>query len=161
MSHPSLNGPLPSVGSKAPQLRYVKQDRTEAALADHLGSVVVLVMFPSVDTSTCALETRTFNQRASGLGAKVISVSMDLPFALKRFCAAEGIANVEAGSDFRFRDAGDKWGTRISEGTMNGTLGRVTFVIDKEGVVRYLEIAKELGAEPDYDAALSMAKALV
>lgn len=161
MSHPALNGPLPAVGSVAPQLRYVKQDRTEAALADQHGSVVVLIMFPSVDTSTCALETRTFNQRATGLGAKVISISMDLPFALKRFCAAEGIANVEAGSDFRYRDAGDKWGTRITEGTMNGTLGRVTFVIDRAGVVRYVEVAKELGAEPDYDAALTAANALI
>lgn len=156
-----MNGPLPMVGSAAPQLRYVKQDKGDAALSDLSGQVVVVVMFPSIDTSTCALETRTFNQRATGLGARVLTISMDLPFALKRFCAAEGIANVETGSDFRFHDAADQWGTRIMEGNMNGTLGRVTFVIDKAGVVRYVEVAKELGAEPDYEAALDAARKLM
>jgi len=156
-----MNGPFPKVGSAAPQLRYVKTDKSDASLADHKGQVVLLLMFPSVDTSTCALETRTFNQRAAGLGAKVLIVSMDLPFALKRFCAAEGIDRVETGSDFRFREAGDLWGTRIIEGNMNGTLGRVTWVIDKDGTVRYVEITKELGAEPDYEAALNVAKALL
>jgi thiol peroxidase len=138
----------------------VKNDRTEASLADHKGHVVVLLMFPSVDTGVCATETRTFNQKATGLGAKVLSVSADLPFALNRFCAAEGIANVETGSDFRHRDA-DAWGTRIAEGPMAGVLGRVTFVIDKEGIVRYCEVTPELGAEPDYEAALNAAKALL
>lgn len=156
-----MNGPLPLVGSAAPRLRYVKQDKSDAALSDMTGQVVVVIMFPSVDTSTCALETRTFNQRAVGLGAVVLAISMDLPFALKRFCAAEGIANVETGSDFRFHDAGDLWGTRIMEGNLNGTLGRVTFVIDKAGIVRYVEVAKELGAEPDYEAALDAAKKLM
>jgi len=160
MPQPPFSGKLPAIGSKAPQLRYVKTDRTEGALTDHLGHVVVLLMFPSVDTSTCALETRTFNKLATGLGAKVLAVTADLHFALKRFCAAEGIENVEAGSDFRYRDA-DAWGTRIAEGGMAGVLGRVTFVIDKEGAVRYCEVAPELGDEPDYDAALNAAKALL
>ena len=80
---------------------------------------------------------------------------------MKRFCVAEGITNVGTGSDFRYRDAGDLWGARIMEGNMNGTLGRVTWVIDRQGIVRYVEIAPELGAEPDYDAALSAAKALL
>ncbi len=156
-----MNGPFPIVGTAAPQLRYVKIDKSDSSLADHKGQVVVLLMFPSVDTSTCALETRTFNQRAVGLGAQVLVVSMDLPFALKRFCAAEGIDRVETGSDFRFRDAGDLWGTRIIEGNMNGTLGRVTFVIDKQGVVRYVETTKELGAEPDYDAVMEAARGML
>jgi thiol peroxidase len=160
MPQPAFSGTLPAVGSPAPQLRYVRTDKSDASLADHLGHVVVLLMFPSVDTSTCALETRTFNKLATGLGAHVLAVTADLPFALKRFCAAEGIDNVEAGSDFRFRDA-DGWGTRIAEGNMNGTLGRVTFVIGKDGVVRYVEVAPELGKEPDYDAALAAAKQLL
>ncbi|MBL7964989.1 MAG: thiol peroxidase [Flavobacteriales bacterium] len=160
MPQPPFVGTLPAVGSKAPQLRYVNTDKSNASLADHVGSVVVLLMFPSVDTSTCALETRTFNQLATGLGAKVLAVTPDLPFALKRFCAAEGINNVIPGSDFRFRDA-DAWGTRIADGGMAGLLGRVTFVIDREGVVRYCEVAPELGSEPDYQAALNAAKALL
>lgn len=160
MPQPAFFGTMPTNGAPAPQLRYVKPDRTEGSLADHRGHVVVLLMFPSVDTSTCATETRKFNQLAVGLGAKVLAVTADLHYAMKRFCAAEGIENVEVGSDFRYRDA-DGWGTRIAEGNMNGLLGRVTFVIDKEGVVRYCEVAPELGAEPDYEAALAAARRLL
>jgi len=160
MPHPKVNGPLPTAGMAAPQLRYVKQDKSDAALADLKGHVLVLVMFPSLDTSTCALETRTFNKLAVGLGARVLAVTMDLPFAMKRFCLAEGIDHVETGSDFRYRDAGDLWGARIVEGNLNGTLGRVTWVIDKEGMLRYLELAPEIGAEPNYEAALTAVKEL-
>ncbi|MCC7502378.1 MAG: thiol peroxidase [Flavobacteriales bacterium] len=161
MPQPAFFGPLPAVGTTAPTLRYVKADRKEAALHEHSGHVVILIAFPSVDTSTCALETRTFNQKASGMGAKVVSISMDLPFALNRFCAAEGIANVEAGSDFRYHDAAHVWGAALTEGALAGTLGRITWVIDKEGVIRYQEVTPELGAEPDYEAALNAAKALL
>ena len=160
MPQPPFSGSLPSYGSKAPLLRYVKPDKSEASLTDHSGHVVVLLMFPSVDTSTCATEMRTFNQLATGMGAHVLAVTMDLHYAMRRFCAAEGIANVEVGSDFRYRDS-DHWGTRIAEGNMMGLHGRVTFVIDKEGAVRYCEVALELGLEPDYDAALKAAKALL
>ncbi|MFZ1687711.1 MAG: redoxin family protein, partial [Flavobacteriales bacterium] len=131
MPQPKFHGPLPQTGTIAPTLRYVKQDKSEASLADHKGNVVVLIAFPSVDTSTCALETRTFNKLATGLGAHVISISMDLHYALRRFCAAEGIDNVEAGSDFRYHDAAYVWGAAFSEGNMMGTLGRITWVIDK------------------------------
>lgn len=161
MPQPRFHGPLPQPGTVAPTLRYVKQDRSEATLADHKGHVVILLTFPSVDTSTCALETRTFNQKATGLGARVLAVTADLHFALKRFCAAEGIERVEAGSDFRYRDMALVWGAAIAEGNMLGVCGRITWVIDKEGVVRYLEVAKELGAEPDYEAALSAARGLL
>ena len=161
MPQPRFHGPLPQPGTLAPTLRYVKQDRSEATLADHKGHVVILLTFPSVDTSTCALETRTFNQKATGLGARVLAVTADLHFALKRFCAAEGIEHVEAGSDFRYRDMAHVWGAAIAEGNMLGVCGRITWVIDKEGVVRYLEVAKELGAEPDYEAALNAARALI
>jgi thiol peroxidase len=160
MPQPAFAGQLPEIGSPAPRLRYVKADRTEASLADHKGNVVVLLMFPSVDTGVCATETRTFNQKASGLGATVLAVTADLPFALGRFCAAEGITNVETGSDYRHRDA-DAWGTRIAEGGLTGVLGRVSFVIDREGVVRFREVTPELGSEPDYDAVLNAAKALL
>ncbi len=161
MPQPKFHGPLPQPGTVAPTLRFVKQDRNEGSLADYKGHVVVLLTFPSVDTSTCALETRTFNQLATGIGAKVLAVTMDLHFALKRFCAAEGIANVEAGSDFRYRDMSHVWGAAITEGAMAGVCGRITWVIDKEGVVRYVEVAKELGAEPDYEAALNAARDLL
>lgn len=161
MAQPRFHGPLPQPGTVAPTLRFVKQDRTEGTLAELKGHVVILLTFPSVDTSTCALETRTFNKLATGLGAKVLAVTTDLHFALKRFCAAEGIENVEAGSDFRYHDMAHVWGAAITEGNMAGVTGRITWVIDKEGVVRYLEVAPELGAEPNYDAALAATQALV
>lgn len=161
MPQPEFHGPLPQPGTTAPTLRYVRHDRVEAKLADHVGNVVVLIMFPSVDTSTCALEMRTFNKLATGLGARVLAVAMDLPPALKRFCAAEGIANVEAGSDYRYHDAAHVWGAALTEGSLSATLGRITWVIDKAGVIRYLEVAPELGAEPDYDGAIAAVKELL
>ena len=161
MSQPKFHGPLPQPGTVAPTLRFVQPDKSEGTLADHLGHVVVLLTFPSVDTSTCALETRTFNKLATGLGAKVLAVTVDLHYAMKRFCAAEGIENVGVGSDFRYHDMAHVWGAAIVEGNMTGVTGRITWVIDKEGVVRYLEVAKEIGSEPDYEAALNAAKALI
>lgn len=161
MPQPPFHGPLPAIGTIAPTLRYVKADRVEGSLAEHRGEVVVLIAFPSVDTKTCALETRTFNQHATGLGAVVVSITMDLPPALKRFCAAEGIDKVVAASDYRYRDAAHIWGAALMEGNLAGTLGRITWVIDREGVIRYMEVAPELGAEPDYDAALKAAKGLL
>lgn len=161
MPQPPFFGPLPAVGTVAPTLRFVKADRQEGRLADHKGEVVVLIAFPSVDTPTCAMETRTFNQRATDLGATVISISMDLPPALKRFCAAEGIDKVVAASDYRHHDAARIWGAELMEGSLAGTLGRITWVIDREGVIRHLEVVPELGSEPDYEAALSVAKGLL
>ena len=161
MPQPRFHGPLPQPGTTAATLRYVKQDKSEGTLAEHKGHVVVLLTFPSVDTSTCALETRTFNKLATGLGATVLAVTVDLHYALKRFCAAEGIENVEAGSDFRYHDMAHVWGAAIAEGNMTGVTGRITWVIDKEGVVRYVEVAKELGAEPDYESALTVARQLL
>lgn len=161
MPHPPLIGPLPGVGKPAPRLRFVKQDKSDSDLASMKGEVVVLATLPSVDTSTCAMETRSFNRLAAGLGARVLIVSMDLPFAFKRFCAAEGIDKVETGSDFRFRDAATGWNAMIAGGSMNGTLGRVTWVVDRDGVIRYEAITPELGQEPDYDAAIAVVKKLV
>lgn len=161
MPQPAFFGPLPAVGTVAPLLRYVKADRLEGRLSDHKGDVVVLIAFPSVDTPTCAMETRTFNQLATELGATVISISMDLPPALKRFCAAEGIDKVVAASDYRYRDTAHIWGAALLEGSLAGTLGRITWVIDRDGVIRYVEVAPELGSEPDYDGALNAAKALI
>lgn len=161
MPQPRTIGTLPGVGTAAPQLRFVKQDRSNADLASLKGQVVVLVSVPSLDTSVCATETRTFNQKAAGLGAQVLVMSMDLPFAMKRFCETEGIANVHTGSDFRFRDLATTWGAAFAEGPMEGVTCRAVWVIDKEGTIRYHELTPELGSEPDYDAALNAAKGLL
>jgi thiol peroxidase len=139
----------------------VKQDRTEGDLASMKGEVVVVAAFPSVDTSTCAMETRNFNKLAVGLGARVLLVSLDLPFAFKRFCAAEGIDQVETGSDFRYHDMHEHWHATITEGNLRGTLGRVTWVVDREGVIRYEAVTPELGQEPDYEAVIAAVKQLL
>lgn len=161
MPQPNTIGTLPQVGTAAPQLRYVKQDRSNADLAAFKGEVVILLSVPSLDTGVCATETRTFNQKAAGLGAKVLVMSMDLPFAMKRFCDTEGITNVEPASDFRFRDLSEKWGAAFAEGPMQAVTARAVWVIDRTGVIRYHELTPELGAEPDYDAALNAAKGLL
>lgn len=161
MPQPRTTGPLPQVGDPAPQLRYVKQDRSNADLSSLKGEVVVLLSVPSLDTRVCAIETRAFNEKAAGLGARVIVASMDLPFAMKRFCETESIENVEPASDFRFRDLSEKWGAAIAEGPLEATTCRAVWVIDREGIIRYFELTPELSSEPDYDAALNAAKGLL
>jgi thiol peroxidase len=161
MPQPRTVGVLPQVGEEAPALRFVKQDRSNADLASLNGNVVLLLTLPSLDTSTCATETRTFNRIAAGIGAHVLVVSMDLPFAMKRFCETEGISNVHTGSDFRFRDMSERWGAAIAEGPLQATLCRAVWLIDKAGVVRYHELTSELGSEPDYAAALAEVAKLV
>lgn len=161
MSQPRTNGTIPGVGVPAPALRFVRQDRTDSDLAALKGQVVVLLSVPSLDTNTCALETRTFNKLAADLGAHVLVVSVDTPFAMKRFCVAEGIDHVYTGSDFRYHDMHDRWGVGIAEGPLMAALARCVWVIDREGIIRYLEMTPELGSEPDYQAALTAAKALL
>ena len=161
MPHPKLNGTIPAVGSEAPQLRFVLQDRSNSDLTSLRGQVVVLLSVPSLDTSTCALETRKFNELAAGLGAQVLLISVDTPYAMKRFCVAEGIDNVRMGSDFRFHDLVRNWGVEIAEGGLQAATARAVWVLDKQGVIQYHELTAELGHEPNYEAALEAAKALL
>ncbi len=161
MPLPKLNGDLPSVGQLAPELRFVGIDRKSDDLKSLRGHVVVLLSFPSLDTNTCAIETRKFNQLAAGLGAIVLVASVDTPFAMKRFCVAEGIENVRMASDFRFHDLFRNWGVGIIEGPLEGATARVVWVLDREGVIRYVELVSEMSSEPDYDAALKATKALI
>ena len=144
-------GDLPAVGSAAPDFVLVKNDLSEVSLEDFRGSRLVLNIFPSVDTPTCAASVRTFNQRASELNnTKVLCVSADLPFAQGRFCGAEGIDNVEAASSFR-SDFGDRYGVNFATGPLVGLLSRSVVVIDEQGTVLYTEQVGETADEPDYD----------
>lgn len=155
-----LAGELPAVGRPVPDVRYVATDLTEGSLSKLKGQVVVLFSVPSVDTGVCATETRAFNQKLSGMGATGVAISEDLPFALKRFCAAEGIENVHGASDFRYRDM-DRFGVRMADGPLAGLLARAVFVIDKEGTLRYTQMVPEITTEPDYDTVLAEAKKLL
>lgn len=154
-----LTGSIPRTGDAAPDFRLVKADLSEVTRASLEGKTVVLLTVPSVDTPVCALETRKFNERAAALpDVAVVVASADLPFAIKRFCAAEGIQNVHAASDLRDRGFGARWGVAIADGPLAGVTARAAFVIGKDGRVRYAHLVPEIAQEPDYDAVLAAAR---
>ncbi len=148
------------VGDKATDFTVLANDLSPVKLSDYKGKVVVLSVFPSIDTGVCATQNRTFNKKATELSDDIviIGISVDLPFALGRFCGAEGIDKVITTSDHKDLDFSSKYGFLIEELRL---LARGTVVIDKEGVVRHVEYVSEVTNEPDYEAALNTAKSLV
>jgi thiol peroxidase len=152
----NTNGSLPQVGSKATDFQLVKSDLSVATLADYAGSKLVLNIFPSIDTGTCATSVRTFNAKASALeNTKVLCISRDLPFAQKRFCGAEGLENVINLSDFKEGSFGKNYGLEIVDGPLAGLHSRVVIVLDENGVVKHAEQVGEIADEPNYEAALA------
>ena len=148
-------GELPSVGQAAPDFTLVKLDLSGVSLADFAGKNLILNIFPSIDTPTCATSVRTFNESAAALeNTSVLCVSADLPFALGRFCGTEGIANVGAASSFRSTFAQD-YGVNFKTGPLAGLLSRSVVVIDGSGNVVYTEQVTETADEPNYEAALA------
>ncbi|MBU3706897.1 MAG: thiol peroxidase [Mycobacterium sp.] len=150
-------GNLPAVGSPAPAFTLTGADLGAVSSEQFRGKPVLLNIFPSVDTGVCATSVRTFNERAAGSGLTVVCVSKDLPFALSRFCGAEGIENVTTASAFR-DSFGEDYGLTITDGPMTGLLGRAVVVIGADGTVAYTELVPEIAKEPDYDAALAAAR---
>jgi thioredoxin-dependent peroxiredoxin len=152
----NTSGSLPKVGSQAPDFKLVKEDLSLSSLSDYKGKRVVLNIFPSIDTGTCAASVRKFNESASKLeNTKVLCISRDLPFAQKRFCGAEGISNVETLSDFKDGSFGKNYGLEIADSAFAGLHSRVVIVLDENGVVKYTEQVPEVANEPNYDAALA------
>lgn len=152
-------GELPGKNEKAPGFSLVKNDLSSASLNDFKGKKVVLNIFPSVDTGTCAASVRKFNQEASKLdNTAVLCISRDLPFAQARFCGAEGLDNVITLSDFRERDFGKDYGVEFVDGPLAGLLSRSVVVIDEEGKVVYAQQVAETVDEPDYGAVLNALK---
>ena len=150
------SGELPNVGSKAPEFELIKTDLSIATLADFLGSKLVLNIFPSVDTGTCAASVRKFNENASQLeNTKVLCISRDLPFAQKRFCGAEGLENVINLSDFKSGSFGKDFGLEIMDSVLAGLHSRVVIVLDENGIVQYAEQVAEIADEPNYESALA------
>ena len=151
----STNGELPKVGSKAPEFKLIKNDLSIATLADFSGSKLVLNIFPSIVTGTCALSVKAFNVEASKLNnIKVLCISRDLPFAQKRFCAAEGIENVINLSDFKSGSFGKDYGLEIVDSVLAGLHSRVVIIIDENGTITYSEQVPEIADEPNYKLAL-------
>ncbi|MEC9356602.1 MAG: thiol peroxidase [Pseudomonadota bacterium] len=149
-------GEMLPVGSDAPGLRLVGLDLADVTLHDFAGRKKLLNIFPSIDTPTCAMSVRKFNERAAAIdGAAVLCVSADLPFAQKRFCGAEGIANVTMLSLMRGRQFGKDYGLLIETGPMAGLTARAVIVLDADNRIVYSELVPEIGNEPNYDAALA------
>ena len=148
------SGDLPEVGASAPSFTLAGADLGDISSADLAGKNVVLNIFPSVDTPTCAASVRTFNERAAGLDDTVVlCVSADLPFAAGRFCGAEGIENVKTASTFK-SSFGDDYGVTLVDGKLEGILSRAVVVIGPDGTVKHTEMVAEIAQEPNYDAAL-------
>ena len=154
----STSGSLPATGSVAPALNVVKNDLSALTTAALAGSRVILNIFPSIDTPTCATSVRRFNKEAAGIpGTQVVCISHDLPFALKRFCGAEGLTGVTATSAFR-STFGKDFGLTIVDGPLAGLLARAVVVLDAKGVVLHSELVGEIANEPDYAKALAAAQ---
>lgn len=156
----TLTGNEVKVGETAPDFTVIDNDMQPAALSDYKGKVVVLTAVPSLDTGVCSIMTSKFNAEAGKLGdgVQVLTISMDLPFAQKRYCAAEGIENVKTLSDYQERDFGQKYGLIIAE---NKLLARAIYIVDKEGKIAYEQIVPEVSHEPDYDAVIEAVKNLL
>ncbi len=148
-------GNLPENGSQAPDFKLVKNDLSTVSLSDYKGQKVVLNIFPSVDTGTCAQSVRQFNQEAAELdNTKILCISKDLPFAQARFCGAEGIDKVETLSDFRDGNFGTSYNVTFVDGPLQGLLSRSVVVLDENGKVIHSEQVSETVDEPNYKAAL-------
>lgn len=151
----NTSGELPTVGSAAPAFELTGADLSDVVSSDFAGKNLVLNIFPSIDTPTCAQSVRTFNERAAEFSdAAVLCVSADLPFAQGRFCGAEGIENVAAASTFRSSFGAD-YGVTLTDGKLAGVLARAVVVIGADGIVKHTELVAEIANEPDYDSALA------
>jgi thioredoxin-dependent peroxiredoxin len=150
------SGELPAVGSKLADFKLVQNDLSVASLSNFAGKKLVLNIFPSVDTGTCAASVRKFNESASGLeNTTVLCISRDLPFAQKRFCGAEGLENVVNLSDFQEGSFGKTNGLEITDGPLAGLHSRAIIVVDADGTITHTEQVAEIANEPNYEAALA------
>lgn len=155
-----LQGQFPQNGQSAPDFRLVAQDLSEKSLADYGDKFKILNIFPSVDTGTCAKAARTFNEKAGQLfNTVVLCISADLPFAQKRFCAAEGLSHVEMLSAFRSKDFAQAYGVAIADSPLAGLCARAVIVLDGKNRVVYTQLVDEISDEPDYDSALNAIQA--
>lgn len=153
------SGELPAVGTKAKDFSMTRLDLSTATLSDYAGKRLILNIFPSIDTATCAQSVRVFNQKASDLAnTKIVNISRDLPFAQKRFCGAEGIENAETLSDFNTGKFGKDYGLEMTEGKLTGLHSRAVVVIDENGTVIHSQQVPEIADEPDYESALASLK---
>ena len=150
---------LPKVGEVAPDFKLISTDLSEKSLSEFKGKKVVLNIFPSLDTPTCAMSVRKFNEQASKLeNTVVLCISKDLPFAHGRFCSTEGIENVVSLSEFKDDNFGTTYGVKIVDGPLAGLFSRAVVILDEEGKVTYTEQVPEIVDEPNYEKAIEAIK---
>ena len=152
-----LSGDFPSNGSTVDNFCALKQDLSSFSMDEYTGKRKILNIFPSIDTDVCATSVRTFNQSAADLENTVVfCLSLDLPFAQKRFCGAEGIERVVTGSLFRSPDVLESWGLLIEDGPLAGLSARAVIVLDENNTVLHAQLVDDITSEPDYEAALAV-----
>lgn len=150
------NGDFPQVGDQAPDFKLVKADLSEITLSELKGKQVVFNVFPSIDTDVCALQMKTYSEKAAAKDDVVmLYASMDSPFALKRFCEANDINNAVTASDFRYNSLAENYGLKMIDGPLNGLYARATLVLDKAHKVIHSELVSDVTQEPNYDAAMA------
>ena len=155
----TLDGTFPKVGDTAPDFTLVNGELKDISLSDFKGKRVLLNIFPSLDTKTCAMSVREFNEKAADMkNTVVLAISKDLPFAQFRFCSTEGIKNLIPLSAFRNESFGKDYGVAIKDSPMAGLLARAVIIIDENGKIIYTELVPELRHEPNYKAALAALK---
>jgi thiol peroxidase len=156
----TLVGNPVSVGQPAPDFKLTANDMSDATLAKYKGKVIILSSVPSLDTPVCDLQTKRFNDEAAKLGDKavVLTASMDLPMAQRRWCGSTGAKNVVTLSDYKDRSLAAAYGLYIKE---LGLLTRAVFIIDTQGTIKYIQLVPEVTQEPDYDAVINAAKPLL
>lgn len=148
-------GSLPSTGATAPEFVFTGNNMKDVNSKEFAGKTIILNIFPSVDTRTCATSVHEFNKRVAALdNTMILCISKDLPFAQKRFCGAEGIDKAITLSDFRSRGFGKAYGVELLDGNFAGLFARAVVVIDSNGKIKYTELVPQIGQEPNYDAAL-------
>ncbi len=153
----TLQGRDVRVGDVAPNFTAIDRDMQPVKLDSLKGGIVIISVVPSLDTPVCELQTRRFNEEAEKLKVKLVTISMDLPFAQRRFCDSFKIENITMLSDYKDREFGQRYGMYIEE---LGLLARGVFIVNAEGMLAYKQMVKEIGEQPDYDAVLSEAKKL-
>jgi thioredoxin-dependent peroxiredoxin len=152
----NVGGHFPKPGDSAPDFSLTAGDLSEVSLATYVGKRKVLNIVPSLDTPTCAKSTRVFNEKASGMkNTVVLVIAADLPFAMSRFCGAEGLKDVVTLSTFRGKDFHAKYGVDIADGPLRGLTARGVVVLDEHNKVKHAELVPEIAQEPNYDAALA------
>lgn len=157
----NVSGSIPSVGDTLDDFTFVKDDLSEGKLTDYGSDIKVIMAVPSLDTGICQKEARAFNEKIGGQDGVVgLTISKDLPFAMKRFCESEGIEKIYNASDFRYNDFGGQNGIEMTDGPLKGLFARVVFVLDGDNKIAYKEEVDDITHEPNYEAAVEAVNAL-